>query len=177
MIKSFTQFINENEQPEFLTKLKRLRELGLIGHDEYLQDLVTMAKEEGRDPLELLEPGDILFDITPDEYLDDDQLDPAKEWLLDWQGRKGERIIMATGKLEEEGFDLDLVLSSGARVHFYWGDRDVWGPDWNTIRDGGREWSLSEKVWLRLTDEFYDVHDDWEQYMHSLLWATVELSY
>ena len=176
MVKSFSQFVNENETPEFLTKLKRLRELGLVGHEEYLQDLVTMAKEKGLDPSEFFEPGDILFDITPGEYLDEDHLEYTKEWLLDWQGRKGERIIMATGQLDEEGFDLDLVLSNGARVHFYWYDRDSWGPDWNTVRVDGREWSLSEKVWFRLTDE-HEEHDDWEKYMHSLLWATVELSY
>jgi hypothetical protein len=168
--------VSERSLSDEVRMIRMLRSRGLITHEEYLRDLFSFAKEHGVEPGSLLEPGDYLFDIQPDPYLDEENLDDAKEWLQDWRGRKGERVVHVTGTLGETGFDFDLLLSSGAQMHFYWEDRGLWGPDWNTIRVGGHEWSLSEKEWNLISEDYYD-EDDWHSYMHSLLSATVRLSY
>jgi hypothetical protein len=169
--------VSERSLSDEVRMIKMLKSRRLITHEEYLRDLFSFAKERGMEPGSLLEPGDYLFEIQTDEYLDEDNLDDAKEWLQDWRGHKGERVVRVTGTLGETGCDFDILLSSGAQVHFYWEDRSEWGPDSNTIRVGGRKWSLSEEEWTRITNEYYADDYGWHQYMHGLLSATVRLSY
>jgi hypothetical protein len=182
-VNGFREFLNERENEteeparDEAKDLKRLKELGMIGQQEYIDGMLDWAERSGQDTAGLFEPGEIDFDLQLDEASEEeeDTLDGAKEWLSSWTGSKGEFVISAKGLVGDEQLDLDLTLSSGAQVHFEWNAYDSRSND-NWILVKGRRSIPYEETMEEIEDE-YGEHEDWETYMHERLSAIVDSSY
>ena len=181
LVKGFKEFLNENEMEEpsrdEAKDLNRLKELGMIGPQEYIEGMLDWAERSGQDAAGLFEPGTVHFELQLDESSEEeeDTLDAAKSWLSSWTGPNGEFVVSAKGLVGDEQLDLDIVLSTGAQVHFEWNAYDSRSND-NWILVKGRRSVPYEETMEEIEDDYGD-HEDWDTYMHERLSAVVASSY
>jgi hypothetical protein len=176
-VNGFADFLHEREEParDELQDLKRLRGLGLVGQVEYLEGLFDWAERSGQSVESMLEPGEVYFELEVDEVSEEGDIVATKEWISSWSGAKGEFIVLAKGTVGEDALELDLTLSTGAKVRFGWHAYDEDGAEsWIEFR--GRQ-SFPDAGELEDAEDAYMDHDDWETYMHTRLHAILNSSY
>jgi hypothetical protein len=190
MIKGFMEWINESSSSQELEDIRHLADLGMINNQELIHGLIEISNRTGENVSDLFRPEDRYYSITAGNTVDPDSATEIEDWLKSWQGPLGELVIQATGLTEDGWFEVDLVLSSGAKVHLEWNDSVSGNIDTLCfISVGGKITHMTREDYLAAADHYYgedryygnsqewDEWAEWEEYMHKLLTLTVESSY
>ena len=161
-LRDFSEWINEEASSNELQDLQRLLDLHLIDLGEYIKGAIYVSRKE-RIPfstifteLDTPLPTTPYFDIKTADYADEENLNWTQQWLEDWRGTHAERVIFAQGKIAEDWFDLDLVISTGYFVHFTHNSNTSHGDEDSSIEVGGRRYYLSSTKTEEIIDQFYN---------------------
>lgn len=186
-LRDFSEWINEEADSNELQDLQRLLDLHLIDLGEYIKGAIHVSRKE-RIPfstifteLDTPLPTTPYFDIKTADYADEENLNWTQQWLEDWRGTHAEHVIFAQGKIAEDWFDLDLVISTGYLVHFTHNSNTSHGDEDSSIEVGGRRYYLSSTKTEEIIDQFYnrslpEWHDTTTEFQ-AILSALVALSY
>jgi hypothetical protein len=176
-----SQRIFENGEADPIQMLKTLKSRGLISPDEYVRDMLELVRDKGLDPSLAFEPGEVYFNITGD-YLDDDEyygeesIDSIKQMFREFRGPGGEFAIQVKGEMSVEYSEFNVTLSTGAHVHIENHER-FWSDTHYYISFDKKMLTLDEMTVTRLTEGLWDGDYEFEEYIHELLKAIVELAY
>lgn len=183
----FSEWINEEAGSNELEDLRRLLDLHLINLGEYIKGAINVSKKE-RIPfsnifteLDVPLPTAPYFDIKTADHADEENLNWTHQWLEDWRGTHAEHVVFAQGKIAEDWFDLDLVISTGYLVHFTHNSNISYEDDGSSIEVGERRYYLSSTKIEEIIDNFYNKslpewHDTTTEFQ-VILSALVALSY
>ena len=178
MIKRFSDWINESHQgdDESLEDIRRLLELGLIDHAEYLKHLNHFAELHSVNPATLLQPGEMIFDIDSTPQGDDEEnlISPGmREAMSSFRGPKGEVPVWIKGKVDGIFYDFKVTLSDGSVFRIYY--LSFYDEETLSLERSGQTYELDEESRDQV-DEVLANHGEWSLYLHDALWMLLDLA-